>query len=102
MARHCESALSLVDTVLLNLTEMKNMQQDLSDRVRRGGSSTDVGQAAEEHLARCIELQQELLREMLTTPLSRRLHLPRQQSLDAAARSASVRAQLGLPALLEG
>ena len=102
MARNCESAQSLVDTVLLNLTEMKSMQQDLSDCVRRQESSTDIGQAAAEHLARCVELQQELLREMLTTPLSRRLQLPRQQALDAATRRASVRAQLGLPALVEG
>ena len=81
----------LVDIVLVHLAEVKAMRPAL-----RATTAADVADEADEHLARCAQLYQELLREMLTTPIARRLQLPRQDSLDAAARSASVRRQLGL------
>lgn len=83
----------LVDIVLVHLAEVKAMRPALREAAAAG---RDVAGEADEHLARCAQLYQELLREMLTTPIARRLQLPRQDSLDAAARSASVRRQLGL------
>ena len=89
------NAPGLVDIVLAQLAEVKAMRPALAQTARAGDAAA-VAEAAQDHLARCVQLHQELLRELLVTPIARRLGLPRQDSLDAAARGASVRRQLGL------
>jgi len=84
---HTDCETSLVDVVLAHLAEMKVLQKTCANE----------GETVRDSIARCIEMQQELLREMLTTPLTRRLWLPRQESLDRHVRHISVRQQLGLP-----
>lgn len=84
---HIDNETTLVDVVLAHLAEMKELQK----------KCVGEGETARDSIARCIEMQQELLCEMLTTPLTRRLWLPRQQSLNEHVRRASVRRQLGLP-----
>ena len=84
---HCERETSLVDVVLANIAEIKTMQ----------ASCVGESELARECLARCLDMAQELLHDMLVTPVTRRLWLPRQESLDEHVRRASVRRQLGLP-----